>query len=124
MLISRAAIFAQKAAPSTGLNVALGMLGRIVSLPVGFTYSGARDVRLSQIESTGMRLPTGEVRALIRKKETADAIREQLAQGNRVFVVQEVYTGRSITLTSTTKTTIEATYGEQRSLPDCPSAPK
>jgi hypothetical protein len=62
------------------------------------------------------------VRALIRKKETGDAIQEQLRQGDRVFVVQEIYTGKSFTLTSSNNTAIDVNVGGRGSVPDCQSA--
>lgn len=107
---------------STGFSVALNGLGKVVSLPADLTYSGAQDVQLSQIETSGKRLVTGVVNALIAKKATGEAIHQQLAQGNRVFVVQEIYTGTGIELKSSTKTILDASYGTKGSVPNCASA--
>jgi hypothetical protein len=116
-----AVIYGQTRNQSARLSVAVDSLRKIVSLPIGITYSSGEDVNLSQIDSSGTRLPTDKVSALIKQEATADAIKEQLALHNRVFVVQEVYTANGLTLTSSNNAAIDATVGGKVSVPDCSS---
>jgi hypothetical protein len=103
---------------SSGIGVALGLLGQVVSLPIGLSYDNSQEVQLSQIDTSGKRMTTQMVSGLIAKKATEAAIRKQL-KNNRVFVVQEIYTATNMQLSSTTKAALSASYGPQSAVPKC-----
>src|SRR5206468_3535969 len=66
------------------------------------------------------RIPTSTVTALFKKK-TGDTLRDLLQPKNKyhVFVVQEVYTGKSITLNTTDNQSLDVSYADGGTVPDC-----
>jgi hypothetical protein len=120
----KAIVMGQTKNQVTGLGVALSAIGKLLPMPVALTYSGQQQITLSQITSGGQRLLTPMVSALIKRNATAGALHGQIAQNNRVFVVQEVYTAKALSLTTADKTELQVSYSSAGSLRECtlPSA--
>ncbi len=110
---------------STGIEAAVGTLASFIPVPAGLNFTTGQQVQLAQIDSGGTRLTTQDVLALLRKSATGTAIIAQLqAQpGNRVFVVQEVYTAKSMDLKSSSNLALDASYAGGGSLPTCNASP-
>lgn len=108
----QAVIMQQSSSNSTGLAAAVGTLGGLVPVPAGAKFSNAKQVQLAQIDATGNRYTSQEIAALIHMTNTANALNDQLPaegkNGNRVFVVQEIYTGKSLSLKSSDNTSLAA----------------
>lgn len=104
---------------STGLDFALALIGKIIKVPAGLKYSDGQVVQLGQVECGGQRLASTSVLSLLRKKATADFLKAQLVAHNRTFVVQEIYTAKSLSLKTSSNAAIDVSYGSTGSLPAC-----
>jgi hypothetical protein len=106
---------------SIGIDAAVGSLGNFVTLPA--SISGAvnhtSSVKLSQIDTGGTRYTTQKIAALLKRTATSDAIKADLLSGVRVFVIQEVYTATSFSITSSNSTSIAAAAGGSAPSPQC-----
>ncbi|HXX72764.1 MAG TPA: hypothetical protein VEI80_03645 [Candidatus Acidoferrales bacterium] len=121
----KAVILGQTKDQSSGLEAALSGLASLMPLSAKLSYKGGQTVQLSQIDTGGRRILTKTVNSLLKEK-TGDELRTLLGEpGNkyRVFVVQEVYTGKSVTLKTASNKSLDVAYGTGGSLPDC-SSPK
>jgi hypothetical protein len=118
----RAIVMQQSANNSVGLDAAVGTLGGLVPIPAGLKFSHSKQVQLAQIDASGTRYTSQMVAALIRMPSTSGAIQAQLTGGNRVFVVQELYTGKSLSVKSSDSTGLAAAVEGAASIPDCSSA--
>ena len=109
----------------TGVNfdLALTLVSNMIPLPVGLDVANERHAKLSQIDSTGRRLQTLAVKSLIKKPGTQQTVLEELGRkdGTRMFVVQEVYSSKGLTLTSDEKTKLGVTVGAGQAVPACPT---
>jgi hypothetical protein len=104
---------------STGIEAAVGTLASFIPVPAGLKFSTGQQVQLSQIDTGGTRLTTQMVLSLLKKNATSAAILAQLQAGNRVFLVQEVYTAKSMDLKSASNMALDVSYGSSASLPTC-----
>ena len=107
---------------SIGIDVALGTLANVVTLPasVSGSVNHSSSVKLSQIDTGGTRYTTQKIAALLQKQATNDAIKADLQAGLRTFVIQEVYTATSFSITSSNSTSIAAGAGGSSPSPQCP----
>ena len=112
----------QKQDTSTALDVALGLIGKLIKVPAGLKYDGGQTVELDQISSGGERLLSPKVLALLQKPATSGFLKSQLGARNRTFIVQEIYTATSLSLKTTSNKALDVTYGTGGNLPDCSSA--
>jgi hypothetical protein len=122
----KAVILGQTKNQATGLETALSGLTSVMPLSAKLGYKSGQTVQLSQIDTGGRRILTRTVNSLLKEKATGDELRSLLNEpGNeyRAFVVQEVYTGKSITLKTDSNNSLDVSYGGGGSLPDC-SSPK
>jgi hypothetical protein len=117
----RAVVMQQSANNSVGLDVAVGTLGGLVPIPAGLKFSHSKQVQLAQIDASGTRYTSQMVAALIKMPSTSGAIQSQLNGGNRVFVVQELYTGKSLSVKSSDNTGLAAAVEGAASVPTCSS---
>jgi hypothetical protein len=116
----RAVILQQTATHSTSFGGALALAATVLPFNVGLR--GNSEVRLGQIQTTGVRLRTDAVEALIEKARTREAIKTQLSQGRRVFVVQEIYKATSLNLQAANNKALDVTYNDQRAIAECKEA--
>jgi len=116
-----AVVMQQSAGMSAGLAATVGTLGGLVSIPAGLKFNNSKQVQLAQIDSSGIRYTSQLVAALIKMPETRDAIQSQLKDGNRVFVVQEVYSGKNLSLKSSDNSGLAAAVEGAASIPSCSS---
>jgi hypothetical protein len=112
-------IAAQAKNQVTGLDVALSAISTVIPLPAKLSFQKGQQVKLAQIDTAGQRILTGTVLQLLKRKATGDALRGQLAQKNRAFVVQEIYTARSISMSSASNAALDVSYGGAGKVPDC-----
>lgn len=119
----KAVILGQTKTQSTAFEAALSGLTSLMPLSAKLKYKGGQTVQLSQIDTGGRRIPTTTVSSLLKEK-TGDQLRSLLKPPNkyRVFVVQEVYSGKSITLKTASDQSLDVSYGDGSSLPDCSSS--
>jgi len=105
---------------SIGIDAAIGSLGSYVALPVSISglVNHSSSVKLSQIDTGGTRYTTQKVAALLTRQATSDAIKADL-QAGRVFVIQEVYTATSFSITSANATSVAAAAGGSAPSPQC-----
>jgi hypothetical protein len=117
----RALLLGQSVDTKTGLDIALNLAASLVKLPVGLTASKQQEVQMDQIDSTGKRLIPTAVDSLVQKKATSDAVKRQLniRKGNRVFMVQEVYWTKHLSVKSTTGAKLTVYYGDGKSVGGC-----
>lgn len=114
-------VMQQSSSNSVGLAAAVGTLGGLVPIPAGLKFSSSKQVQLDQIDASGTRYTSQMVSALIRMSATNQAITEQLTGGNRVFVIQELYTGKSLSVKSSSSDGLAAAVEGAASIPDCSS---
>ena len=108
---------------STGIEAAVGTLASFIPVSAGLNFTNGQQVQLAQIDTGGTRLTTQMVLSLLKKDATSAAIRTQLQTGNRVFLIQEVYTAKSMDLKSASNTALDASYAGAGSLPTCNASP-
>jgi hypothetical protein len=116
-----AVVMQQSSNNAVGLAAAVGTLGGLVTIPAGLKFSYSKQVQLAQIDTSGTRYTSQMVAALIQKPQTSSAIQSQLTGGNRVFIVQEIYTGKSLSLKSSDSTGLAAAIEGAASIPSCSS---
>jgi len=110
---------------SSALDIALGLLGKLIKIPAGLKYNGSQTVTLDQIDAGGSRLATNKMLTLLKATNThkflVDALTPVSGQPtNRAFIVEEVYTTKSLSLKTTSNTALQASYGGSGgSLPSC-----
>ncbi len=106
---------------SIGIDAAVGSLGNFVTLPASISgvVNHSSSVKLSQIDTGGTRYTTQIIAALLTRTATSDAIKADLQSGVRVFVIQEVYTATSFSITSSNSTSIAAAAGGSAPSPQC-----
>jgi hypothetical protein len=109
----KAILSGQNVDTKTGLDVAFSLAGSLVKLPLGLSAGKQQEVQLDQIDSSGDRLIPTAVATLVKQAATTAAIKQQLAvtKGNRVFMVQEVYRAKSLSVKSTIGANLQVTVG-------------
>lgn len=110
----RAVILRETRQRTSSLGTVIQGLAAIVPLPVGLTYDAAQEVALSQINASGARLPTAELRRLIGSQDTKKVLFAELQKRQRVFVVQELYATTELEITSHVGNQLNVTYGEKQ----------
>jgi hypothetical protein len=108
---------------ATGLGVAVAALGKLVALPLGLTYTAGRQVTLSQMDLAGNRLISKGVNTLATAPETSKLAKAEIANGSRVFIVQEVHTGTRLSLSNTSNLSLGISLGTAGPVPTCTPAP-
>ena len=112
---------------SSALDIALGLLGKLIKIPAGLKYDGSQTVTLDQIDAGGSRLATTKMLALLKEANTKAFLVSALTPvpgqpTPRAFIVEEVYTTKSLSLKTTSNTALQASYGGSGgSLPSCTS---
>lgn len=116
----KAVIMGQTKNEQTGIEAAVSGLASVMPLSAKLAYKGGQTVQLSQIDTGGRRIPTSTITALFKKK-TGDTLRDLLQPKNKyhVFVIQEVYTGKTITLKTTDNQSLDVSYAGGGTVPDC-----
>jgi hypothetical protein len=119
----RAVVMQQSSNKSAGLEATVGTLGGLVSIPAGLKFSNSKQVQLAQIDASGTRYTSQMVAALIKMPMTSSAIQTQLQDGkNRVFIVQELYTGKNLSVKSSDNSSLAAAVEGQASITTCSSS--
>jgi hypothetical protein len=95
---------------STGAQASVA-LAQMVKLPFGFKFEDGQTVKLSQIDADGSRYARPMISTLLKKKDTADEMSSRLKEGDRVFIIQEVYTATSLSVSSSTNVALAANVG-------------
>lgn len=118
-----ATLLQQSTDNSSALDAAVGTLGSLVAIPAGLKFSHNTQVQLGQIDSSGTRFTSQQVAAMIKMPATREAIHGQLDQGNgnRLFIVQEIYMGKSLSVKSSSNTGLAAAVEGAASIPTCSS---
>jgi hypothetical protein len=116
-----ATVMAETKDQTTKFDVALSKLGGIVPLPIAAGATSAFDVSLGQIDTKGTRIPSDKLKSLARSPQTSAEVKRAISSRARVFIVQDVYTGKSLTLTSRTSGALGGAVGAQ-SVPACAPA--
>lgn len=107
---------------SVTLDLALGLIAQEVKIPAGLKIDGAQRVKLEGVDVTVARITALEASHLLSKDATRTFLRSQVAH-DRVFLVQEVYKLRSLTLTSAEGNPLLLSHASIGLLPTC-SAPR
>jgi hypothetical protein len=107
----RALVMQQDNKSSTGIGAALSALGSIVPIPVGLKLDSSRQMTLAQIDTGGVRLRSDALDAQIQKPRTKAKMLELIGAGSEVFIVQEVYTAKSLDLKATTNAAFGVSLG-------------
>jgi hypothetical protein len=116
-----AVVMQQSSNRSIGLDAAVGTLGGLVPIPAGLKFSHTAQVQLDQIDTSGTRYTSQMIAALIQMPGTSGAIQNHFQPGNRVFVVQELYTGTSLSLKASSGTGLGAAVEGGATIPTCDS---
>jgi len=117
----RAVVMQQSLNQSAGFGAAVGTLGGLVPIPAGLKFSDSKQVELAQIDANGTRYTSQMVAALIKKPSTGEAIQTQLLADpkNRIFIVQEIYTAKTLSLKSSNGTGLAAAVEGSATIPNC-----
>jgi len=116
------AIIAQQSAnQSTGISAAISGLAKVIALPVGLSFDKTKTVKLAQIDSGGTRYSSQKIDALLAMPNTAKKLNSLLAanDGTRVYLVQELYTAKSISISTTDDTSLSASLGAAGKVATC-----
>jgi hypothetical protein len=98
------------------------LLPQMVSLPTGFSFEdGPQTVKLTQINSSGQRYTSPKVSTLLKEPNTASEINSRLQEGDRVFIVQEVYTATSLSVSASSGMSLAANVGGSPVTKSCSS---
>jgi hypothetical protein len=118
-----ATILQESGDKTAAFDAAVGTLGALVAIPAGLKFSHSAQVQLGQIDASGSRFTTQQSAALIKMPATKEAVHGQLdgGGGNRVFVVQEIYTAKSLSVKSSSSTGLAAAIEGAASIPNCSS---
>lgn len=117
----QAIIQAQTKNQSNKVGASFSLIQKLLTLPIGLDHSNQSEVKLDQINASGSRLVAKALDTLITKTDTQTKIKTELGRSNRVFVVQEVYTAKSLSLTSTKNAALNVKLGNG-ALPSCEKA--
>jgi hypothetical protein len=104
---------------TAAIDVALSAVAHIIPFAAQLQAKTNTQVHLGQINASGVRLNTNEVPTLIGKQSTNQRIRDELRNHNRVFIVQEVYTAKTLSVTAASGQTLDISYQGTGKLPDC-----
>lgn len=106
---------------SAGLKTVVGTLGGLVSIPAGLSFSDSAQVSLGQINATGSRYTSQQILALIKMPSTQSAITQLLndGNGNKVYIVQEIYKASSLSLTNSSNNSLAAAVFGSPTPPNC-----
>lgn len=118
----RAVILKETDTRSGAFSAALALANQILPIPIGLTASDDQAVTLDTIETTGLRLETDPLDKLIQERNTSAAARAGLKTG-RVFVIQEVYSARSLSLKSTNSRRLAVSLNGNQPVPTCGASP-
>lgn len=118
----KSVIMQQSSGKSAGLKAAVGTLGGLVPIPAGLDFSTTKQVQLAQIDASGTRYTSQMIAGLLKKPATNDAITAQLSGGSRIFIIQEVYTSKSLSVKSSSNDSLGASVYGGTSLPKCSDA--
>jgi hypothetical protein len=113
-----AVIMGQSDKSATGVDFKAA-LTQLVSLPIGLDFSHNQSLTLGPIQAGGTRYTTPMMAALVAKSATAGAARARLNEGSRVFLIQEVYTATSLSVTTGSNSGISASLGTGGTIPNC-----
>jgi hypothetical protein len=113
----------QSTSQSTGISVAMSLLAQLIKLPVGLTFDTSKTVKLDQIDTGGTRYSSDKIDALLASANTAKKLNSLLGSndGTRVYLVQELYTAKSLSITTTDNTSLSASLGAAGKVPSCSS---
>jgi len=107
----QAVIANQTDTTTTAAQVAFA-LTKIISLPIGFSFNnGPQTVKLTQINASGQRYTSPMISTLLKKHDTAEEINRRLNEHDRVFVIQEVYTATSLSVSASSNMALQANVG-------------
>lgn len=115
----RAVILEETETRSTGFGIALDLVNWVLPAPLGLKMSGEREVSLGGVETTGLRLQTTAVDALLKRPGTAGAAIPELKRGLRVFIVQEVYKATSLDLKATNNQKLNVSFNDGTAVSAC-----
>ncbi len=120
------AIFAELASQgSTKLSIAVSLLKKIIFLPVGLRVGTDSDVKVSQIDSSGMRMRTDAVAGYLQNSDVAKTINGALMNATtHAFIVIEVCKAKGMDIESTTSADFDVTLGQGAKVSDCSSSTK
>jgi len=106
---------------ATGIQAAVSALAAVVSVPLGLQFDKAQQVQLDEIDSSGTRYASPAIDALLKKQNTSDKIRSLLKPGlgSRVFLVQEIYTAKSLSIKTSSGGDLNASFGGGGKPPTC-----
>jgi hypothetical protein len=107
---------------SAKFSIVLGLVEKMMPMAVGVSATSTGDVKLTQIDAPGKRVTFPDVTSLIRAPTTEALLFEELKAGARAFVVQEVYSSNSLTLSSVTGGSLGASLRGEKIM-ECGSAP-
>jgi hypothetical protein len=97
-------------------------LAQLVSLPIGFSFQdGPQTIKLEQIDSSGTRYTSPMISTLLKKSDTAGEINSRLSEGDRVFIIQEVYNSKSLSVSATSNMSLAANVGGSPVTKSCAS---
>lgn len=117
----RAVVLQESKNQNIAFDAAVGTLGGLVPIPAGLKFSHSAQVQLAQIDASGTRYTTQMIAALIKRPDTIRAIQAHLQPGNRVFIVQELYTSKSLSLKSSTSNGLAGAVEGSANIPTCSS---
>jgi hypothetical protein len=115
----KSVIMQQSNGRSAGLKAAVGTLGGLVPIPAGLDFSATKQVQLAEIDASGSRYTSQMIAGLLKKPATSAAITAQLSGGNRIFVIQEIYTSKSLSVKSSSNDALGASVYGGTSIPKC-----
>jgi hypothetical protein len=106
---------------TTGISAAFDFVRTVIPMPFSLTFGSNTTVTLAQIDTSGRRLRTPALLKFVNTASTSGVVSQHLISGARVFVVQEIYSGTSLDLASTTKQSLNVTFADGKTVPPCGS---
>jgi hypothetical protein len=104
---------------SASFDAALGLAAQLVKLPYGLRIDGAQPVKLEDAEIQGTRLTMVELSNIASQDSTKTAVIPHMSRGGRVFIVQEVLSIKSASLTSSDGNTLRISISSNEGISAC-----
>ena len=117
----KSVVQAQTSGQEIGMGVAMSGLAKLLPASVGFSFDHTKKVKLDQIDTEGSRYRSQDVDALILMPKTKQKLVELLnaKDGSKVYVIQEVYTAKSMSVSTSDGTSLSASYGGGGAIAKC-----
>jgi hypothetical protein len=117
----QAIVLSETIGKEVGISAAMSGLAKLIPLPIGFSFDTTKKVKLDQIDTGGSRYRSQDVDALILMPQTKQKLISLLNadKDSKVYVVQEVYSAKAMSVSTVDNTSLSASFGGGGSVAKC-----